>query len=122
MDALHEGYATLCELLLSLASNIQKKVDCRNETSSILKKLVELEFAIILIFWKTFLERLDQTNVSFQTSTLNLNVMVSLLESLIGSIEAQRTEFEHYQRRGIILYGHEQYNSVLKRVRVPNNR
>ena len=48
--------------------------------------------------------------------------MVSLLESLVGFIEVQKTEFEHYQRRGIILCGHAQYNSVLKRVRVPNNR
>ena len=48
--------------------------------------------------------------------------MVSLLESLVGFIEVQKTEFEHYEMRGIIMCGHAQYNSVLKQVRVPNNR
>ena len=48
--------------------------------------------------------------------------MVSLLESLVGFIETQRTELEHFHKRGIILCGHDQYNSVLKRVRVPNRR
>ena len=89
MDALLNGFTTLCELLLSLAFDIVQKVDCRNEASSILKKLGELDFAILLIFWKTVLERLHQTNLSFQSSTLNLNVMLSLLESLVGFIEAQ---------------------------------
>ena len=34
----------------------------------------------------------------------------------------QRTEFENFHKRVIILCGHDQYNSVLKRVRVPNRR
>ena len=48
--------------------------------------------------------------------------MVSLLQSLVGFIKTQRTEFEHFHKRGIILCGHDQYNSVFKRVRVPNRR
>ncbi|KAI6657139.1 hypothetical protein LOD99_15925 [Oopsacas minuta] len=48
--------------------------------------------------------------------------MVSLLESLVGFIETRRTEFEHFHKRGIILCGHDQYYTVLKRGRVPNRR
>ena len=54
VDALHKGYTTLCELFLSLASDIGEKVDCRNEASLILKKLGELDFAILLTFGKQF--------------------------------------------------------------------
>ena len=48
--------------------------------------------------------------------------MVSLLESLVGFIKTQRTEFEHFHNRGIIMCGHDHCNSVFKLVREPNRR
>ena len=68
------------------------------------------------------MERFHQTSLSLQTSTLNLNVMVSLLESLVDFINNQRTEFEHFRKLGILQCGHDQYNSAIRRVRVRSCR
>ena len=77
VEALLKGYNHLCEVLQSLACDV----------------LGELDIVILIIFWEKVLERFHQTSLSPQTSTLNLNVMVSLLESLVDFINNQRTEF-----------------------------
>ena len=82
ISALSKGFTPICSTLETLSCDIEQKADCRNQAQTIVKKLRELESAILIVFWNTVLERYHKTSLSLQNPTVCLNVMVSLLESL----------------------------------------
>lgn len=122
VHALYKGFTPICTTLETLSSDMEQKADCRNQAQSILKKLGELESAILVVFWNTILECFHKTSLSLQDPTVCLNVMVSLLESLADFVQTQRTMFDHYESQGIEVCGHDKYKSEQKRVFIRNRR
>jgi len=60
-----------------------------------LKKIQQLEVAILLELWDTVLWRFHKASLSLQESGLSLNSAVHLLQSLLEFVESQRSEFEY---------------------------
>ena len=122
ISALSKGFTPICSTLETLSCDIEQKADCRNQAQTIVKKLRELESAILIVFWNTVHERYHKTSLSLQNPTVCLNVMVSLLESLAEFVKTQRSKFDDYELQGIELCGHQKYKSEQKRVITRNVR
>lgn len=112
-----------------LSSDTEQKVGCRNQAQSILKKLWELESAVLVVFWNTIVV-FWKTTVVFWNTILGrfpkslqdptvlvcLSVMVSLLEFLADFVQTHLTKFDHYESQGIAICGHNKYKSEQKRI------
>uniref|UniRef100_H2YLB1 HAT C-terminal dimerisation domain-containing protein n=1 Tax=Ciona savignyi TaxID=51511 RepID=H2YLB1_CIOSA len=86
--ALNKGYHENMSALEELQSDENQPRDSRLVAEGFLKKLQQLEVAILVEVWDTVLERFQKTTVH-------------LLESLLEFVRSQRSEFEYYEDKGI---------------------
>uniref|UniRef100_H2YLB0 HAT C-terminal dimerisation domain-containing protein n=1 Tax=Ciona savignyi TaxID=51511 RepID=H2YLB0_CIOSA len=93
--ALNKGYHENMSALEELQSDENQPRDSRLVAEGFLKKLQQLEVAILVEVWDTVLERFQKT------SKLPVNSAVHLLESLLEFVRSQRSEFEYYEDKGI---------------------
>uniref|UniRef100_H2YK98 HAT C-terminal dimerisation domain-containing protein n=1 Tax=Ciona savignyi TaxID=51511 RepID=H2YK98_CIOSA len=87
--------------LEELQSDENQPRDSRLVAEGFLKKLQQLEVAILVEVWDTVLERFQKTSLTLQRSKLPVNSAVHLLESLLEFVRSQRSEFEYYEDKGI---------------------
>ena len=73
--------------------------NCRNEAKGFVIRLEQLETANLLEVWHTVLEKFQKTSLSLQECNFSLISAVFLLESLLGFVESQRTEFGAFEER-----------------------
>uniref|UniRef100_H2ZHP2 TTF-type domain-containing protein n=1 Tax=Ciona savignyi TaxID=51511 RepID=H2ZHP2_CIOSA len=86
-------------VLEELQSDENQPRDSRLVAEGFLKKLQQLEVAILVEVWDTVLERFQKTSLTLQGSKLPVNSAVHLLESLLEFVRSQRSEFEYYEER-----------------------
>uniref|UniRef100_H2YTB8 TTF-type domain-containing protein n=1 Tax=Ciona savignyi TaxID=51511 RepID=H2YTB8_CIOSA len=99
--ALNKGYHENMSALEELQSDENQPRDSRLVAEGFLKKLQQLEVAILVEVWDTVLERFQKTSLTLQGSKLPVNSAVHLLESLLEFVRSQRSEFEYYEDKGI---------------------
>ena len=58
MSALFDGYSHIKSALFQVAQNLGQKIETRTIAKGLLNKINNLEFTVLLLFWKT-LERFN---------------------------------------------------------------
>ena len=99
--AVNKGYNENMSALEELLTNENLPRDSRLEAEGFLKKLQQLEVAILLEIWDTLLGRFQKTSLALQESGLPLNSAVNLLKSLLEFVKSQRSEFQYYEEKGM---------------------
>lgn len=113
--AIKKGYNENISALEELATDENLPRDSRLEAEGFLKKLQQLEVAILLEIWDAVLERFQKTSLCLQESGLSLNSAVHLLKSLLEFIKSQRSEFQCYEEKGMMMSAVKEYKESSKR-------
>ena len=80
VKALIEGWDSIQEVLDELATDEEQKPDTRNQADGFLRKMDELETAIMAFAWNEILGRLNGTSKSLQDPTVSLNTVTGLMK------------------------------------------
>ena len=113
--AVNKGYNENMSALEELLTNENLPRDSRLEAEGFLKKLQQLEVAILLELWNTLLGRFQKTSLALQESGLPLNSAVNLLKSLLEFVKSQRSEFQYYEEKGMEKSVVKEYKECSKR-------
>lgn len=85
------------EVMLALGEDNNQKIGIQFEAKELHKKLKKKEVGITTIVWNTILQRINNTSIDLQKSTINLFVIVSVYESLITFIHDVRNSFDNFE-------------------------
>ena len=85
--AVNKGYNKNMSALEELLTNENQQWDSRLEAEGFVKKLQQLEVAILLELWETLLGIFQQTTLALQESGLPLNSAVHLLKPLLEFVK-----------------------------------
>ena len=77
VKALIEGWDSIHEILDELATDEEQKPDTRNQANGFLRKMDELETAIMSFAWNEIFGRLNGTSMSLQDPTVSLNAALA---------------------------------------------
>lgn len=98
VKSLRFNYSSIAATLSSLATNTDENACTKSEASVLFKKIQKFETILSIIVWDTLLQRLHQTNVDLQKSSLNLAKVVKLYQSLIDFTQQVRNNFDMYEK------------------------
>ena len=114
------GYEKISEVLVDITNNVDENADTRSEAEGIVKKMMRLEYGFLTDLWATLLNGFNSVNVALQSSSLDLNNAVALLESLGEYVKTLHEQFEIFEENGKALSGFSEYvcEYVLLRHRV----
>ena len=96
-------------MLEEMSVDNDQPANCRNESKGFVTRFEQLESGILLEVWHTVLQQSQKISLSLQERNLSLNSAVLLLESLLGCVERQRTEFDAFQERGKLKCNNNEY-------------
>lgn len=97
VKALYLGYNEVMLALTEIGEDNNQKIGVQFEAKELHKKLKKKEVGITTIVWNTILQRINNTSIDLQKSTINLSVIVSVYESLIAFIHDVRNSFDNFE-------------------------
>lgn len=122
INALQNGYLNISEALLSIASDINQPGDTRNEAQSLAKKMAKFETALLTEIWNDLLGIMNKTSLSLQNSTITVDVVIKLYESLISYVNNARNNFDQYETAAKEKNQDAAYNDKFERNRIRSTR
>ena len=115
VKALCEGYENIQLALDSLADDVQQPKDTRLEAQSLKRKMDKLETVILTLFWNDVLSRYNDVSKTVQKQSVNLGVVVSLLQSLKLFTDSLRDRFAGYESKARAIAKHTEYTDSTRR-------
>ena len=97
VKALCLGYSEVMLTLIEIGEDNNQKLGVQFEAKELHIKLKKKEVGITTIVWNTILQRINNTSIDLQKSTINLSVIVSVYESLIAFIHDVRNSFDNFE-------------------------
>lgn len=122
VSALHKGHKQIIEALMSIAKNSEQPRETRDEAFSVSRKIINLEFMILLEIQSFILERIDKTSNNLQKKTITLNVATNLLTSLDDFINNLRDKFDVFESYAKEKNPRSDYKDLSQRTRVKSSR
>ncbi|XP_065667306.1 uncharacterized protein LOC136087768 [Hydra vulgaris] len=127
-DTRWDAHAVATETILKSHPQILKAFECiqedqsqkgdtRREAENIAKKMQELEFAFMLVFWKEILQHFHRVSQALQKEHVNLKTCTDLYSSLADHLHKSRNEFERFEEAAKIMTPGVDYKSTLTRNR-----
>ena len=86
------------QLFEEIAASDGMRTTVQAEARGLIKKLTEMETAILLHLWNAVLERVNITSVSLQKEGCPLNRAVLLLNSLLDYIQSLREKYDKFEK------------------------
>lgn len=96
-NALRCSYVDIKEALRDLSDSGIENATTQNEASSLVKKMDQLETAIMTVVWDCILTRFNAVNKSLQKQEIELCTAVELFDSLLEFINGIRHNFNNYE-------------------------
>lgn len=122
INALQNGYLNISEALSFIASDINQPGDTRNEAQSLVKKMEKFETALLTEIWNDILGIMNKTSLSLQNSTMTMDVVTKLYESLISYVNNARNNFDHYETAAKEKNPGADYKDKFERKRIRSSR
>jgi hypothetical protein len=121
-SAVFKGYEAIVDALNNINENEDEKGDARREAGNIRDKMLELEFAFMLVFWNEFLERFNKTIKSLQDEHIALNTCADLYQSLSEYVDEVREKFEYFEGKAMTCLPDVHYRKCNARKSVRRNQ
>ena len=77
-----------------------------------------LEFGILTELWYSILQRFNLTSLALQSSSMDLNVALGLLNGLHSFVQSLRSDFVTFEESGKKLTGTDTYKEDIIRKRI----
>lgn len=97
VSAIEEHYGSLIEALNYLHSNESEKGDTRIQAGSLLAKMEELEFVIMLCLWTRLLQEFHKVSKTLQDPQITLCTCKNLYSSLSEFVMNVREDFDEIE-------------------------
>lgn len=122
VSALHKGHNQIIEALMSIVKDSEQPRETRDEAFSVSRKIINLEFMILIEIWSFILERIDKTSNNLQKKTITLDVATNLLTSLDDFINNLRDKFDDFESSAKEKNPRSDYKDLSQRTRVKSSR
>ena len=109
------------QLFEEIAASDGMRATVQAEARGLIKKLTEMETAILLHLWNAVLERVNITSVSLQKEGCPLNRAVLLLNSLLDYIQSLREKYDKFEKMAREVSGATTYRMESSRQRRRTN-
>lgn len=116
-EAILKSHPQIIEALECLQEDQSQKGDTRREAENIAKKMQELEFAFMLVFWEEVLQHFHRVSQALQNEHVNLKTCADLYSSLADHLHESRNEFERFEEAAKEITPGVDYKSTLTRNR-----
>ena len=83
VKAFRKKYTIILSILTKLSADDNENSSTRSEAEVLNKKLQKFETALNIVVWDTLLQKLHETSIELQKSTINLTRVVPPYQSLI---------------------------------------
>ena len=103
VTCLHESYYEIKKALESLIMNRSQTKETQNNAQNLTKKMNSFEIVFLTILWKDILCHFNETSKTLQKESLNLDVAVRILKSLLHFIKDLRSQFQEYEKKAIMM-------------------
>ncbi|XP_065664785.1 zinc finger MYM-type protein 1-like [Hydra vulgaris] len=116
-EAILKSHPQILKSLECIQEDQTQKGDTRGEAENFAKKMQELEFAFMLVFWKEILQHFHRVSQALQKEHVNLKTCADLYTSLADHLHKSRNEFERFEEAAKIMTPGVDYKSTLTRNR-----
>jgi hypothetical protein len=97
--ALAVNYSEIRQALLDIRDSQRQPVTAVREASSIVKKLDQLDTALMSVIWNDILQKINIVNKALQEPGIEICTVVKLYDSLISFFREIRGSFDDYEER-----------------------
>lgn len=109
VSSIFKNYLTYCAALNGLIVSKFSNGEEKREAHNILKKMEELEFGFMLLFWHDILERFNMVSKSLQSPATSLQTCSNMYASLVGFLENCTPLFDIYEQKAKELVNTNEY-------------
>eukprot|EP00918_Siedleckia_nematoides_P025416 GHVU01054891.1.p1 GENE.GHVU01054891.1~~GHVU01054891.1.p1 ORF type:complete len:323 (-),score=37.21 GHVU01054891.1:193-1161(-) len=107
--AVKQGYPGFRNCLREMETDPSLKPEDRCKAEGFRRELEEVEMALLTCLWQALLCKFHSVSVAVQSTSIHLNVVVQLYESLVEFVDAQRDRYDYYESQAKELCGHGSY-------------
>ena len=114
---LESFYTEILQALHLIENDVSQKAVTRSEAKGIRNRFESLETAFMQCLWSFLLPRFNAVSKKLQSAQTYLSEVVQLYKSLIKTLEDEREDFNHFEKKALDLAVIQEYKTLIGRVR-----
>lgn len=117
VSAVSTNYDKIADTLQKIADDRDLDGDTRNQASSLVKSMEQLEFVFMMIFWRSVLHEFEKVSATLQNPSISLETCANLYTALITFVENYRDDFSDIEAKAKELVPGSDYKASTQRTR-----